>query len=93
MSHIMSNPNTPKLQMLLGAGDPIATRNFQRGVEQQQPLATPTTPANDPMAAQERDDAAARERQARGRSSTILTGGLGDTSTPNMASRTLLGLG
>lgn len=38
-----------------------------------------------------RDDEARRRRQAAGRSSTLLTGSQGDTSTANTSGKTLLG--
>jgi hypothetical protein len=54
----------------------------------------PTAPELDTGAAAERDAAAAEERRKRsqsGRASTTLTGGLGDTSAPTLASKVLLG--
>jgi hypothetical protein len=54
----------------------------------------PTVPELDTGAAAERDEAARRERERRlagGRASTVLTGGLGDTSKPQLASKVLLG--
>jgi len=58
------------------------------------PVAAPTPPAIDP-AAQAQADQAARDKaialRSGGRASTILTGGMGDTTTPTTASKTLLG--
>jgi hypothetical protein len=54
----------------------------------------PTAPELDTGAQAERDAAAAEERRKRsqsGRASTMLTGGLGDTSQPRLASAVLLG--
>lgn len=58
------------------------------------PSAPLPTPALDP-AIQAQTQEADRQRRlqlaAGGRASTVLTGGLGDTSTPTTASQTLLG--
>jgi hypothetical protein len=54
----------------------------------------PTAPELDTGARDARDEAARLERERRlasGRASTILTGGLGDTSQPQLASAVLLG--
>lgn len=57
--------------------------------------AAPLTPDTDPAAQAKIAEAERLEREAqlraRGRASTILTGGAGDTSTANTARRTLLG--
>lgn len=56
------------------------------------PPPAPPAPTTDTAAV---EDAARRERMSRvaagGRASTILTGGMGDTSTPASAKATLLG--
>jgi hypothetical protein len=62
--------------------------------EMPQAAPIPTAPELDAGAAAERDEAARRERERRlmgGRASTMLTGGLGDTSKPQLASAVLLG--
>jgi hypothetical protein len=75
---------------IFGAG--AATNIFKSG-----PMPTPEKPVEfvDPNAGQaERDAAAYEERRKRGqsgRASTTLTGGLGDTSAPTLASKVLLG--
>ena len=59
------------------------------------PGAAPLTPDMDPAAQAARDEAQLRERKsqlrARGRASTIATGGQGDLSVASTARRTLLG--
>lgn len=59
--------------------------------QQQQP--NEPVPPSAPAAQVERDRATedARRRSMYGRTSTNPTGGLGDTSTPNLASKSLLG--
>jgi hypothetical protein len=52
----------------------------------------PTAPELDAGAQKEREKAALEERRRiSGRASTVLTGGLGDTSKPQLASKVLLG--
>ena len=54
----------------------------------------PTAPELDTSAQDEREEAMRKERERRalsGRASTILTGGLGDTSKPQLGSAILLG--
>lgn len=48
-------------------------------------------PNSDAQTQQKLNQAADLQRKARGRQSTILTGGLGDQSTANTSRRTLLG--
>lgn len=58
------------------------------------PIAAPVAPAIDPVVQQQEQDASTARRlslMSKGRSSTNLTGGLGDTSTPMTASKSLLG--
>lgn len=45
----------------------------------------------DPAVAAEAEAERKRQRMARGRASTIMTGGAGDTSSPNLAQLFLLG--
>ncbi len=54
----------------------------------------PRTPAEDPAAKAARDAAAEEERRRSlyGRAGSNPLGGLGDTSTPNLAGKSLLGL-
>lgn len=64
------------------------------GAPDPQPVQAPTPPAIDP-GAQAQADQVARDKaialRAGGRASTILTGGMGDTTAPTTASKTLLG--
>lgn len=56
-----------------------------------QPVAPPVP---EPVADEERSKAKEKEKRLRagmGRKSTLVTGGLGDTSTPNIARKKLLG--
>lgn len=56
--------------------------------------APPVAPGIDPVAQQQRDNEefdVRRRLLAGGRSSTNPTGGLGDTSSPNLAAKSLLG--
>jgi len=60
------------------------------------PVANPAAPAappkrSDPAVEEARRTALAQAKRARGRRSTIITGGLGDTSNAPVARATLLG--
>lgn len=70
-------------------------RGFSTGVSVRRPAATPPPPPpspNDPATNQALDQASAAERKAKGRASTVLTGGTGLEDSPVMiARRTLLG--
>lgn len=68
--------------------------SFLFGSDTPPPQAAPAPPAADPAAVQAQQDAAMAERQrqlAIGRGSTNPTGGTGDTSSPNLAAKSLLG--
>jgi len=74
------------VKSIFGGGEPAAPA----------PAPNPTPPAapDNSAALAERDAAAELERQRRisvGKSATNPTGGLGDTSTPSLAAKSLLG--